>query len=916
MSPLLLLSLLLLSSASLPGTGARYRLENNVMPIKYLLELEPDLQSFKFTGNVTIFFEVKSLTSLLILNQKNLTIHSVEIENNVAKIILPNDKLETLTIYCKEDLKPYVLYMIKIRFEGVLNNQEVGFYRSTYHVGREIRWIAATHFQPTGARLAFPCWDEPEFKAIFDIAIRHLPQYTAVISNMPVLYTIDDGGMKVTAFKSTKPMSTYLVAFVVSDYAYKAHDKDDTFKIYTKAETVNRTTYALDFSVKAMEQLDILTGIKYSESMPKMDQVAIRDFIPYGMENWGLVAYRENTLLYKEGVDTNHKKQKMALIIAHEFTHQWFGNLVSPKWWEYLWLNEGFATFYEYYITNKIETTWRLMEAFVVDVLQPGLLVDAFDIEQPLNHPVDSPNEILEVFQHIAYRKGGSIVRMMINILTEEVFLKGVRTYLKENKYKSIDSDELIKYLQAAAGYHAVWGDAKLEEIMDTWITRSGYPVVTVKEDNGNFVLSQERFLYYGFDEVTKWWIPITYVTKENLNFSHTAPIIWLKPTEDSHTISNVNSDWILLNNLQMGFYRVNYEKHIWEKITQYLLTNFEEIHAVTRAQLIDDALNVARNNLTSYYTALDLTLYLHNETDYIPWMTTFRNLDFLNSMLFPSKHYDIFKDYVRYIMQGLTNNVTYKILPHDSHTMKILKTNAFLWACKLEFKECRESIREEFDKWVIDDKHVLDTNLKSSILCTGMKTANETFFEAIVKRLTTSTFDADETNIVFATAGCSRNSTILQHLLVESLSSPGYIDLEDAEETIDSDNHSPEAENVSSIDQVMNKFENAYKNITKLVTAEKIVEPCMYDIYNAALNFDDILELHRFIIHAKPKLEAMVNYMQTATRHMDWDYNYRTVIEKWLIEHKDQFGSTSGTGKITFALFLLIPSIFITRFY
>nr|XP_033323078.1 uncharacterized protein LOC117218638 [Megalopta genalis] len=922
MTALTLLSLFLLSSISWSGIDAKYRLENNVIPIKYMLELEPDLKSFKFTGNVTISFEVKNLTYLLVLNQKKLTIKSVEIENNPARFVDPNDDLEILTIYFKEGLRPYVVYSIKIKFEGVLNDQNIGFYKSRNFDGKIREWVATTHFQPTGARLAFPCWDEPEYKAIFDISIRHLPKYTSVISNMPVLNTIDDGGMKVTSFESTKPMSTYLVAFVVSDYVYRTHDMDDNFKIYTKPASIDRTKYSVDFSVKAMEQLNNVTGIKYSEFIPKIDQVAIRDFTPLGMENWGLIIYREHFLLYKEGVDTNDKKQQTALTIAHELAHQWFGNLVSPRWWDYIWLSEGFATFYLYYITDKIEPTWRLMELFVVDTLQGALLLDATESARPLNYAVENPNELPDVFASLIYQKGGSVIRMMCHILTEEVFVKGVRMYLKDYQYKIADSDDLIEQLQAAAGDQAIWEDVKFDEIMKTWITKPGYPVVIVKQSRDNFVLSQERFLYYGYDEETKWWIPITYVTKDNLNFTGTAPTIWLKPTADSHTISNVNSDWILLNNLQTGYYRVNYEKHIWEKITHYLFTNFEKIHVVNRAQLIDDVLHLARRNYTNYETALNLTLYLKNETDYIPWMSAFRNLDWLRMMFSTSKHYNIFKDYFKYIMQGLTKHVQYKISPQDSHTMKILKTKAFQWACRFDVKECIDSAKKEFDMWVLDDKYQLDVNLKGNILCSGLRSANETLFEAILKRLATTVFDSEEKTSLLGVLGCSRNSTILRKLLVESLkTNPAYIELEVAVQAIVSNNVMFEAENISSIGLVLNKLKEEYKKITKLKGAEKKLESCMYSIAKAIIDEDDIIKMHKFIINAKPKPKVLVQVMQISARNIEWVLNYRSTIEKWLIEHKDQFRSpvpnqTNGMAMVTFTLFLLIPSIFITRFY
>ncbi|XP_078053575.1 aminopeptidase N [Augochlora pura] len=910
MTTSLLLSWLLLSSVSWSSIEGRLE-HNHGRPSRYVVMVEPDLQAFRFTGNVTITFQVDQLIPVLILNQKNLTIKDVAINDNEAKYIRPDHNRETLTMYFTKELKPNFTYDITIWFEGDLNDRRRGFYKSSYQMGNETRWIATTHFQPTGARLAFPCWDEPEYKAIFEISIKHLPNYTAVLSNMPVLKTRNVDGKKLTIFQPTLLMSTYLVAFIVSDLAYITHEKNKNYKIYTKADSVNDTRFALDFSVKAMEQLDIVTGIPYSRYMPKMDQVTISDLRPTAMENWGLVTYREMRYLWKEGITTTYDKQYVIQSISHEFAHQWFGNLVTPSWWKYIWLNEGFATYFQYYITDKLEPSWRLMELFPVEAMQGvAFNQDGYEDTRPMN-----PVGWYKLFDYISYQKAACVIRMMANILTEKVFLNGLNLYLRNNAFSVADPDNLFKNLQAAAGENTGWGGASLSEIMKTWITNPGYPVVNVKKISDNYVLSQERFLFYGSDKETRWWIPITYVTEDALTFSDTAPAIWLKPSEDDHMIWSIEADWILLNKHQIGYYRVNYDDENWMKLSKYLVNNFKRIPPVNRASLIDDAFKLARNNLTSYRNALTLSLYLKNETDYIPWTTTFRNLIFLQEKFTTSKHYNIFKNYIRYIMQGLSNHVKYRASPQDSHVTKLLKAGAIYWACHTDVEECLESSKKEFDRWYRNSSYILDADLKIDILCTGLRTANESVWETVFDRLATFTDDTYERTKLLRVMGCSNNRTILEKLISMSVKTKRHMDLYDAVEAVVSNFEVSKADNISVVKFVLKRINKEYMKIMTLDDPMLRIEFCIASLASVVIDQDDVIELQKFTASTGLRAEILAGAMLQITRSIDWVTAYRSTIEGWLVEHEDLFQLTSGTGTVAFASFLLILSVFVSQF-
>ena len=280
------------------------------------------------------------------------------------------------------------------------------------------------------------------------------------------------------------------------------------------------------------------------------------------MENWGLVTYRESALHYEANVTTTASKQSIATIIAHEFAHQWFGNLVSPKWWEYIWLNEGFANYMQHFIMDKLEPSWRLMEYYVSDSLQgKAFLFDAGEKTRPMNKAVDSPNEISNLFDRVAYEKSGSIIRMMSYILKPEVLQAGLRNYLKENALGNADSDALFKSLQNATKDR--WEDKELKEIMNEWVTKPGFPVLNVKKNKtGVYDVSQERFTLYGTGDNTTWWIPLTYTDQSKRDFNFTLRG-WLKPGDKSSqvTTNSNEKDWVIFNVNQTGYYRVNYDE-------------------------------------------------------------------------------------------------------------------------------------------------------------------------------------------------------------------------------------------------------------------------------------------------------------------------------------------------------------------
>ncbi|XP_006618740.2 aminopeptidase N-like [Apis dorsata] len=882
-----------------------YRLPTDVVPSSYALSLEPNLDNFTFTGSVDIAIEVKVEVNNITLNQKNLNIKSVNLKNldgktNDVKVKIDDlaEEEELLIIKPENDVIKKGNYILTINYSAELNDQKRGFYRSRYiDKNNNIKYVAATHFEPTGARLAFPCWDEPDFKATFNISITHSKSYKA-ISNMKNKSITIENEKVVSKFDTTPKMSTYLVAFVVSDYESSNRTENDIeFKVWTKPHAVKQTEYALNVSVYLMKELDDYMEIPYSDEIKKMDQVSLKDFSAGAMENWGLVTYRESSLLVKNNVTSDRSIQGVTTTIAHEFTHQWFGNLVSPKWWKYIWLNEGFADYFQYFITHKILPDWRLDEVFVVDNTQGvAFVTDAGTNTRPMNQDATTPAEISKLFDNIAYQKSGAVIRMMSHILGLENFQKGLREYLNKMKYKNANSSDLFKYLDKN-GKENLPKNVTFEQLMDEWVNKPGYPVVNVVRKEKVYEISQKRFLLYKSGNDTKWWVPLTYFRLSNINET-TLPKLWLSPNDEFVKVDVKEGDGIIFNALQTGYYRVNYDKENWKLLNDYLnSSNYTKLSPITRAQLIDDALNLARVNQLSYDVALNLTLYLHKEVDYMPWQTTFRNLNFLNIMMRASEHYQMFNTYVTWLMRSLVEKMDYKPKSNDDHFTKILRPTIMYWGCRAGVENCVDYVNNEFNEWLNDSKKELDANLKNNILCAGLRNSDSEAWDRtwnVVKNI----MDEDERNNLSPILACSSSSEVLEKYLLQTLETNSSLSFSTVYRNIIN-------EHPMGVDIVLKVLNDKYKSLNKTEHNLK----SYLDIIANSVTTKEQLEKLLNLIWKEGLQDNQANMMLKANSNIDWLEHNKKSIEEWLHERN------SSSGLVAFAS-MIILSIFVTRFY
>jgi puromycin-sensitive aminopeptidase len=533
-------------------TEADHRLPRHVIPRHYRLTLEPDLTEFTFSGREVVAVEVVEATAAVVLNAAELAVDAAAISavggsDLFATDIAFDEAAERLTITFPEMLAPGD-YELTLSFRGTLNDELRGFYRSTYkdEAGNDAV-IATTQFEATDARRAFPCWDEPDLKATFGVTLI-VPAGYAAISNGPEVARSDVGpGNVAVTFADTMVMSTYLVAFIVGEL--QATDVVDAAGVPLRVVTPPGKTHLADFALEAgahaLGYFADYYGIPYPGD--KVDMIAIPDFAWGAMENLGAITYRESALLVDPTTATRTELERVAGVIAHELAHMWFGDLVTMKWWNGIWLNEAFATFMEMKCTEAFRPDWKIFLGAAAD-RAAAMEIDALATTRPVEFPVASPEEANAMFDTLTYEKGSSVLRMLEQYIGEETFRRGIGSYLAAHAYGNTVTDDLWDALELASG-------EPVRDIMHGWIYQGGFPQVRVEPTGEQWSLRQEQFRYLGEGDGT-WKVPVLYD-----GAAGPGRVIVDEPVAISP------GDGALVNAGGSGFYRVRYAPELLEAV-------------------------------------------------------------------------------------------------------------------------------------------------------------------------------------------------------------------------------------------------------------------------------------------------------------------------------------------------------------
>nr|ADK11711.1 aminopeptidase N [Sitophilus oryzae] len=893
-----------------------YRLPTNLNTTNYHVSLSFSSEIFT-TVNGSAYTGVSNITFTALENTTTVVLHASATYINVTGIVFAeegvavsnysvNATTDILTVYLNESLVKDQSYTISLSFDANVSTSDMyGIYKSSYtESSGTTYYLVSTQFESTSARRAFPCLDEPRYKATFTLELTY-PNGLTSLFNEKISTTSVGDSFTTTTFSSSPRMSTYLVALVVSDFNSTSGDALEGSlenKVWSRNETADHRAWALEVTPSIVEHINAYTGINYSHSLSKLDQVAIPDFAAGAMENWGLITYRERALLHDELETSNAYKQYIAAVISHELAHQWFGNLVTCKWWSEIFLNEGFATLLEYLITDEVLPDYQMDKQFVIKIVQAILEGDAATTEA-LRTNASTPSQISGRFSSVSYNKGGSVLRMVENILGKDQWRQGLNAYLNAYSYDSAEPDDLWNAIDGSLNNSASL-PANLSTVLSSWVNYPGFPVLSVSLNGSLVTVSQERFVYNSsLQSNTSWYVPVTYTTSSDTStFSNTTPSLWVTPGSNLTFNISSNESWIVLNNLQTGYYRVNYDSTLWTRLASALQqSNFSDIPDVNRAQIVNDAFNLARAGSLSYSSLFNITEFLASDTSYIVWYPAFSGFDFLlkrigaNSTLGKN-----ISDHIGQLSQSVVASVPLSFTNASDHIYTLGQVQAQSWACKLNNTNCTNTALELFSNYSSTSVRP-DKNLRSIVYCYGLKHSTNISrdWEFLWSAFSNTSLSTEQVTIL-AALGCSSNESILLGYLNKTLTDDSGIRSQDYASVFAAVYQNSEI----GVDVALDFFSDNYNSILERYTSLNAVGNILRNIAELITTDSQLTKLKTLVSSGKLNgtiLEAAQSAQSSAENNLAWVSSYRSeLLEYYGLVDETSTTTTSTTTTTT----------------
>eukprot|EP01125_Pyxidicula_operculata_P015437 TRINITY_DN523_c1_g2_i1.p1 TRINITY_DN523_c1_g2~~TRINITY_DN523_c1_g2_i1.p1 ORF type:complete len:751 (-),score=149.65 TRINITY_DN523_c1_g2_i1:58-2310(-) len=637
----------------------------------------------------------------------------------------------------------------------------LGFYRSSYinSLNGQEEWLLTTQFEASEARRAFPCFDEPDMKAVFELTILTPSDYNA-ISNMPsksetTLHT----GEKKYEFLPSKTMSTYLVCYIVNKFEYisAVSSNNVTVRVWTPPGKKSEATYALQVATTVLTHYEQFFQTPYP--LVKQDLIAIPDFAAGAMENWGLITFRETALLYSN-VSSVNDKRRVAFVVSHELAHQWFGNLVTMNWWDDLWLNEGFASFVEYIGTDHAEPTWNIWELFLLFDTQDAFELDGLKSSHPISAKVTDPLEISQLFDSISYSKGASILRMLENYMNSVPgsFKTGLQSYLQKYSYKNAKTEQLWKSLEASSGL-------EIGNMMNTWTSQTGYPVVSFSEQSdGSYIITQSRFLYdknSTEQDPSLWYIPLSF----KIGKGGKTTFIEIKQ-QRSIVFTNTNSGtspFILFNPGQIGFYRVNYPTKLRQNIVQSLNLDIDSLTVEEKVGFISDLFAMETAKLISPVEVLEAISFLKNERNLYVWHVTLVGLNKIRQKI--QLAVSNFAKFDKFVLSLLEPLLSTSWDQKDDFISLTFKGSIFSTAAKYSHQPTIKKAQDLFENFKRDES-TLPVDLRLSVYSIAVSTGGLEEYNYFLKRYMNISSTAAEKSKCLSAISSSPDPSIISYTL------------------------------------------------------------------------------------------------------------------------------------------------------
>src|SRR5882724_9563243 len=701
-------------------TNAPGELPKNVVPEEYAIRITPDLEKKTFSGSETIKMTAREPVKQVMLNALEIKIGKATIDGKAvpASAVRIDEKQETVTIASE---LPAGNHELNLEFTGKINQRGQGLYYAPYQeqgTGAK-KIMLGTQFEATDARRMFPCWDEPSFRARFQLTAVVPENFTAV-SNMPIEKESNIAGGKEIRFAATPPMASYLNVFCAGELD-AIHDKkgDVIHGVLATKGKAEMGRYALQSSQQILDYYNDYFGEPYP--LPKLDHIAVPGGFGGAMENWGGITYFESALLFDPENSSINTRQGIYEVVAHETAHMWFGDLVTMGWWDNLWLNEGFASWMGTKVTSKFNPDWEvwLSKTTPRDPMrrsgigkEAAMEGDARSITHPIQQPIKTEAEANSAFDDITYRKGMSFIRMIESFLGEDVFRDGIRKYIAAHKLSNTTTADLWNALAEASG-------KPVAEIAAAWTEQPGFPVVKVARDaSGKITLTQERFTVH-FDKASalEWKIPLTY---EVPGEPAAASVLMTSKTMELPGVSGEHG--IKLNVEGAGNYRVQYDDASWK----LLLTDLPKLSVPDRVNLMTDAWAMVQANRAPMSLYLGLIEKLPTKTELAEREQIMHVFDFNNRLLAGEPKRIEFQIYARSILRPSFDEVGWEPKSGEPVKIALLRASLIRALGDLDDKEIVEGCRDRFKKYVADPKS-LAPDLRTSVLSVVGRYANET---------------------------------------------------------------------------------------------------------------------------------------------------------------------------------------------
>lgn len=789
------------------------RLSTDIIPLHYRIQIHPILDSeddsnFTFTGRVSILLRCKNPTNKIILNSEMIEILNTNVSYIKIEDVVPENstviytengiqKEREMVIMTRKTVKINVAsqtfleensrlvlelvdgllagsnYTLDINFKGIIMENSIGLYKTSYKTPNDtVRWLATTYFKPIYARRVFPCFDEPEFKASFEISVAR-QTHMRVLSNMPLKETEpipDQLGWVWDHFKVSPPMSTYVVAFTISDFKalnVTFDTQGPVLKLWAPSHLLYKSHYALKCGADILKFFELYFNVRYP--LPKLDFLAVPNFEKGAVENWGIISFRDFSILWDPIKDSWDAKQHVFSKIAYEMSHQWFGNLVTIKWWSDWWLNEGFASYMSDIVQFYLEPQWESYDSFPIRATQIAFGIDELKSTKSLRTDIMNRLEIEQIIDFSMSKKGSSLLRMLNSTFEEINFRRAVHRYLNKWSFRSADEYDFWKTLHSLVNETDILPEnMTVSTMMETWTVQKGFPLVTINRTyDGKVHVAQRKFGDINDTDSSLWTIPLTYLTEpspevQKLIFSDKMIELSNRTTSDS---------WILFNVNQSGYFRVNYDEQNWKLLIAQLDDDPEKIPITNRAQLFNDAFELSTLGIVNYSIPYKLLKHLHQEDNYVPWVAALNSIEFQKSIFLNSPHNGIFQSYMGRVIKPLYDKLGPTSREGEDINDRQLRDLIVETACEIGYKPCADWAADTFKDFMNSNISTeISEKLREIMYCTAIKLGDEDEFEYLWNRTINLRLTSRELKTSYLGLGCTREPWLIMRYIESSL--------------------------------------------------------------------------------------------------------------------------------------------------